>query len=96
MAELKSEIIVKAELRPCIVRGKNALFHRWSYKPFVGPTSPFKDGHVVGVVSHTIGIVEFEDGIVYEALPSDIRFIDHPHKNYAFDEREANNARERI
>ena len=81
-------ITIKAELRPCIVWGKNALFHRWSDKSFVRPPSPLKGGHVGGVEACTVGIVELEDGVVCEALPSDIRFIDHPHKNYIFNERE--------
>lgn len=32
MAQLTSEFIIKQELRPCIVHGKKALFHKWTEK----------------------------------------------------------------
>lgn len=91
MAELESKIIVKAELRPCIVWGKNALFHRWSNVSDVIPPSILKGGHSGGVIAYTVGIVEFEDGTICEVRTADIRFIDHPHKQYTFDEREGRN-----
>jgi len=30
MAQMTSEIILKNELRPCIVNGQKALFHKWA------------------------------------------------------------------
>lgn len=88
MAALSSEIIIKTELRPCIVWGKNALFHRWSERSDIIEPSLLKGGHSGGVVKRAVGLVEFEDGFVSEVFPSDIRFIDRPHKNYIFNERE--------
>lgn len=32
MAKLSSDINIKIELRPCIVKGRKALFHKWSVK----------------------------------------------------------------
>lgn len=89
MAEAGTKIVFMTEKRPCIVWGKNALFHRWSNVSDVVAPSLLKGGHGGGVIAYTVGIVEFEDGFVSEVRPSDIRFIDHPHKNYTFDEREA-------
>ena len=75
-----NDITIKVHLRPCIVWGLNALFHRWSDK-----SNALLHG---GVNACTVGIVELEDGSICEALPADIRFLDHPHKNYIFNERE--------
>lgn len=88
MAELVSEIKISMEVRPCIVNECKALFHRWSeHADVIGP-SLLKGGHNGGEVRYTVAIVEFEDGSVAEVWPRDIRFLDHPHENYIFTERE--------
>jgi hypothetical protein len=79
---------IGALYRPCIVKGKNALFHRWSERAEIIEPAIAVGGHSGGVMKWTVGIVEFEDGRVSEALPRDIVFIDHPHENYIFTERE--------
>lgn len=30
MAKIGSDIIIKIELRPCVVKDRKALFHKWS------------------------------------------------------------------
>ena len=71
--------------RPCIVEGKNALFHRWIERARIVEPSPCIGGHNGGVIKWTAAIVEYEDGQVAEVLPSDIRFLDHPHSAYNFE-----------
>lgn len=39
-------------------------------------------------VKATVAIVEYEDGTVGEVLPENIRFLDSPHDQYGFTERE--------
>lgn len=39
-------------------------------------------------VKETVAIVEYEDGTVGEVLPENIRFLDSPHDQYGFTERE--------
>lgn len=96
MAALSSEIIIKSETRPCIVCGKNALFHRWSERSEIVPPSVLKGGHSGGVMKWTAAIVEYEDGQVGEVLPCDIKFIDSPHKQHDFSERAKNEEYEQI
>lgn len=69
-----------SEYRPCVVHGANALFHRWS-NSFISPECP----------NRTCAIVEFEDGLVAEVEPSEIRFSDsrdifRPQTEYSIDE----------
>lgn len=74
--------------RPCIVEGKKALFHTWIERSRIFEPSPLRGGHNGGVAKWTAAIIEFEDGQVAEVMPSDIRFLDHPHSAYDFTERE--------
>ena len=64
------------ELRPCLVNGKKAYFHRWSEHSQIVPPSLLKGGHCGGQVQSTVGIFENEDGTVFEALPPDVQFLD--------------------
>lgn len=65
-----------AELRPCLVRGKTAFFHRWvEYSDIVAP-SPMVGGRPGGVIKCTFAIVEYEDGTVSRCYPEEIRFLD--------------------
>jgi hypothetical protein len=72
-----SELIIGSQLRPCIVKGKAALFHCWSDKSDVLAPSLMAGGHNGGVVRYTVGIIEYIDGgAVHECYPSEIRFTD--------------------
>lgn len=100
MAEFK--ITTKEATRPCVVlyldwdenrkivkKSKNALFHRWADKAEIVPPSVLKGGHGGGIVRGVLAIVEYEDGTVGEVLPENIKFVDSPHRDYTFTEREA-------
>lgn len=73
---LKLELEIKGLLRPCIVNGEKALFHRWSDKAEVIPPSPMIGGHPGGQLAQTVAIIEYDDGSVHEAYPSEVRFLD--------------------
>ena len=66
----------KTELRPCIVTGQKALFHRWADYSHIIPPSPQNGGHSGGEFRGTLGIIEREDGTIHKAYPDEIRFID--------------------
>lgn len=67
-----SDIEIKTELRPCLVKGKKALFHKWVHtKNLFGQ-------------EFEVGIVEFIDGPVEEVTPDNIRFCDGKAKEYIF------------
>lgn len=82
MAALESRITVEAKLRPCIVNGKNALFHCWSERAEIIDPAFARGGHSGGVMKWTVAIIEYEDGQVVEALPQRIKFLDPPHHEY--------------
>lgn len=64
------------ELRRCIVKDKQALFHRWAEKSKIVDPSPMIGGHKGGVLKLTVGIVEYLiDGTIHECYPEEIRFI---------------------
>lgn len=86
MASLSSVISVQKELRPCMVKKRKALFHRWSDKSEIVSPSPMIGGHSGGVIRLTVGIVEYEDGVVTECYPYEIRFLDSKHREYSFRE----------
>ena len=65
------------KLRPCIVNGKNARFHRWCGRSEIIEPSPLVGGHNGGVIQWTAAIVEYEDGTLGEVLPKNIRFTDN-------------------
>ena len=74
-------------LRPCIVNGKPALFHRWADWSEIVEPAIMRGGHGGGVVRAALAIVEFEDGAVGRVLPEKVRFLDSPHRVYDFTER---------
>ena len=89
MATLERKIIVsQTEMRPCVVLGKKAFFHRWADKAEIVPPSVLRGGHGGGIVRGVLAIVEYEDGTIGEALPENIRFLDSPHDQHDFTERE--------
>ena len=65
-----------------------ALFHCWGYRSELVDASPMIGGHPGGQVSGTFAIVEYEDGTIHEAEPTQIRFVDNPMIEYAFTEME--------
>ena len=76
-----SHIKIETECRTCIVNGRAALFHRWSDKSEIVAPSVMVGGHTGGVVSCTVGIIEYiENGDVHECWPSEIRFTDTAEK----------------
>lgn len=67
----------KQKLRKCEVHECECLFHRWVDHASVVPPSPMAGGTPGGQIKYTLGIVEKkEDGLVFEAYPSQIKFID--------------------
>lgn len=64
------------ELRPCLVSGKTAFFHKWAeYSDVVAP-SPMVGGAPGGVIKSTLAIVEYEGGTVSRCYPEEIKFLD--------------------
>lgn len=78
MKGLDSKIIMSTcEGRPCWVKGRRAIFHRWSDS--ARPVNPYgkddpSDERLQKWSVH--GIVEYEDGTVEREWPSAIRFAD--------------------
>ena len=72
-------INIKAELRPCVVRGKLALFHL-----FVHHQEPVHVWH--GIYKKEItALVEFSEGDVKEVDVNDIFFLDSAGKFAEYD-----------
>jgi len=78
-------IVRENEYRPCYVRGKKALFHRWAND--AKPQLP--DGETPGENARyyqfrsTKAIVEFEDGGIGLVWPNQVVFADGGHfKDY--------------
>lgn len=73
---INREIIIKTELRPCIVAGQKALFHCWEHGG--------KRMHS-GISNITLGIIEREDGTIHKAYPEEIIFIDMKTEHYFYE-----------
>lgn len=80
MASMVSEITIKQNLRPCIVFGKNALFHGWgnTYN-----TCRNSDG-LEHYIPATVGMIERENGSMEICFPVDVTFTDGLFTQYAF------------
>lgn len=72
MASLNNEIIIKSELRPCFVKDKKALFHKWVHTE-----------NLLGQ-EFEVGIVEYENGQVEEVTSNNIKFCDNKLREYIF------------
>lgn len=73
----KDEVhMVQSELRPCLVKGKKYLFHRWADRRWVVGPSSLRGGHPGGECAEVFAIVEDEEGQVLEFYPSQIKFLD--------------------
>lgn len=65
-----------SEYRLCEVDGKKALFHKWNDYSQVVEESPLIGGAPAGEIKYTLGLVEFENGVVDEVSPRRITFKD--------------------
>lgn len=83
MASL-SNIEIKPELRPCLVNGKKALFHRWEEYSTVIEPSIMVGGHNGGEIKLVYGIIEDEKGQVGRVHPTAIQFTDNKIQDYVF------------
>lgn len=64
--------------RPCLARGRRAIFHRWvnSAHPLLPRgTEPGENARYYQF-RRTEALIEYEDGTVARVFPSDIQFID--------------------
>jgi len=86
MANLNSKIVIETELRSCIVKDKKALFHKWCDNSKILNPSPMVGGHNGGVLKYTVAIIEYENGVVTECYPYEVKFIDRKFKEYCFSE----------
>lgn len=62
--------------RLCRVRGKMAIFHRWTELATVVEPSPLIGGHPGGQTNITLAIVEYKNGKVEQVYPGEIKFMD--------------------
>ncbi len=67
-----------------MVKNRKALFHKWSDKSKIVEPSPMVGGHGGGVLKYTVGIIEYEDGVITECYPSEILFSDAKFMEYCF------------
>lgn len=82
-------IAQESEYRPCYVRGRKALFHRWvnTARPVLPRDADPDDKTRFFQYRITQALVEYEDGTVDRVWPQDIRFADRNRfKDYAWDD----------
>ena len=85
-----ADITIKnSEYRPCIVKGKKALFHRWNVIPLGIPIPMTKRQEkkyaaAKRIVDCTVAIIEYEDGKIRNCNPTDIQFVDNPFAEIVF------------
>lgn len=72
------------EYRPCFVKGKPALFHRWA--DYAQIRDAYLQGTTSGQLAQTFAIVEYEDGSISECYPNQVKFCDNLHAQYAWPE----------
>lgn len=73
-----TEFIIKQERRPCWVNGRRAMFHQWANSArAVVPRGMTEEDTQERYQYHSVrGIVEYEDGTMDRAWPSEIQFAD--------------------
>lgn len=90
---MNMELKVVYGLRPCYVKQglqkKAAMFHQWENVSYPVREELFIGGMPSGIVSHTLAIVEYENGEVHKEQPENIIFTDS--KEYAFPREEKEN-----
>ena len=64
------------KLRPCMVKNRKAAFHKWEHKAWVIEPSIMASGHTGGQMELDVAIIEYEDGVVTECYPHEVRFTD--------------------
>lgn len=74
---------IEVELRPCRVNNKKALFHMWSERNKIIPQA-FIGGNCGGIKRETVGVIEYESGIVEEVLVREIQFLDNKFDEYYY------------
>ena len=82
-------IAQESEYRPCWVRGRKALFHRWANiaRPVLPRDAEPDQKTRFFQYRITQGLVEYEDGTMDRVWPQDIRFADRNRfKDYAWDD----------
>ena len=85
MAAIEGRITLSnSEYRPCIVKGRKALFHRWEDKSEIRDAT--MRGTISGVIKGTLAIIEYEDGVISECYPYEVKFCDNKFNEYAFTE----------
>ena len=62
--------------RLCRVRGRKAIFHRWTEVVTVAKPSPLMNGYPGGKTNVTRAIVEYGNGKVEQVYPGEIKFMD--------------------
>ena len=63
-------------MRPCLVNGIKATFHKWMHKAWVVEPSPMIGGHPGGQMETDLAIIEYADGTVSQCSPIEIQFTD--------------------
>ncbi|MFL8888676.1 hypothetical protein [Helcococcus kunzii] len=63
-------------IRPCLVNGKKALFHKWIESKYFVEPSPMVGGTIGGQICNNFAIVEYDDGSVSVCKPENIVFLD--------------------
>lgn len=76
MAGLDGVLEVRGLLRPCMVDGKKALFHRMYTHNYVIAPSPMLGGPPGGQLSFNLAVVEYENGELGEVPATKIKFLD--------------------
>jgi len=90
MANITNTVtIYTSEYRPCLIKDKKALFHRWEDHSVIG-------GIIEGQTRSTYGIVEFESGEVKRVYPNNITFCDSRFEGYYFEGYHFDNDIERL
>lgn len=90
-------MVQENEYRPCWVRGKRALFHRWanSARPSLPKGQEPSENARYFQYRNTQAIVEFENGAVELVYPQQVHFVDGGHfKDYTWPEEEESDGME--
>ncbi len=74
----KKVIVEKVSYRPCYVKGRRAMFHRWANdaRPQLPHGQEPGENARYYQFRSTKGLVEFEDGTVAAVWPNEIQFAD--------------------
>ena len=90
------KIQIEYKLRPCIVHipEQRALIRKANeelpHERIISPAQDIKALFHTWNTSTGEGIVEYEDGTVYEAKAQNIKFVDNVMREYAFPEKKEN------